>query len=100
MATSVPRAVGASTAHAIAVLPCGCANPPPRSLAGTYGGIGAEATVGYGIGANALIGGPRRGFILQPLSVQAQTGLNIAAGVRSLVLSAEKPIAEEGSAQR
>ena len=65
------------------------ANPPPRSLAGTYGGIGAEATVGYGIGANALIGGSRRGFILQPLSVQAQTGLNIAAGVRSLVLSAD-----------
>jgi len=32
------------------------ANPPPRSLAGTNGGIGAEATVGYGIGANALIG--------------------------------------------
>jgi hypothetical protein len=45
--------------------------------------------VGYGIGANALIGGSRRGFILQPLSVQAQTGLNIAAGVRSLVLSAD-----------
>ena len=65
------------------------ANPPPRSLAGTYGGIGAEATVGYGIGANALIGGSRHGFILQPLSVQAQTGLNIAAGIRSLVLSAD-----------
>ena len=64
------------------------ANPPPRSLSGEYGGIGAEATVGYGVGANALIGGSRGGFILQPLSLQAQTGLNIAAGVQSLVLRA------------
>lgn len=76
------------TAMAWAVL-APTANPPPRSLAGTYGGIGVEATVGYGIGANALIGGSRRGVILQPLSVQAQTGLNIAAGIRSLVLSAD-----------
>ena len=74
------------TAIAWAVL-APTANPPPRSLAGTYGGIGAEATAGYGVGANALIGGSRRGIILQPLSVQAQTGLNIAAGVESLVLS-------------
>ena len=65
------------------------ANPPPRSLAGTYGGIGAEATVGYGIGANALIGGSRRGFILQPLSVQAQTGLNSRRASGQLVLSAD-----------
>ena len=39
------------------------ANPPPRSLSGEYGGIGAEATVGYGVGANALIGGSRGGFL-------------------------------------
>jgi Protein of unknown function (DUF992) len=65
------------------------ANPPPRSLTGEYGGIGVEATAGYGIGANALIGGSQRGIILQPLSVQAQTGLNVAAGVQSLVLRAD-----------
>jgi hypothetical protein len=65
------------------------ANPPPRSLTGEYGGIGAEATAGYGVGANALIGGSSRGIILQPLSVQAQTGLNIAAGIQSLVLRAD-----------
>jgi len=47
------------------------------------------ATVGYGIGANALIGGSRRGCIPQPLSVQAQTGRTIAAGVRSLLFSAD-----------
>jgi hypothetical protein len=65
------------------------ANLPPRSLNGTYGGVGAEATVGVGLGANALVGGSRRSIILQPLSVQAQQGLNIAAGVQSLELRAE-----------
>ena len=33
------------------------ANLPRRSLSGTYGGVSAEATVGVGVGANALIGG-------------------------------------------
>jgi hypothetical protein len=64
------------------------ANLPPRSLDGTYAGISAEATVGLGVGANALIGGSRRSIILQPLSVQAQEGLNIAAGVSQLRLRA------------
>ena len=32
-------------------------NLPPRSLNGNYGGVSAEATVGLGVGANALIGG-------------------------------------------
>ena len=53
------------TAIASAVL-APTANPPPRSLNGDYSGIGAEATAGYGVGANALIGGSRRGIILQP----------------------------------
>jgi Protein of unknown function (DUF992) len=66
------------------------ANPPPRSLNGADGGIGAKASAGYGIGANALIGGSRRGIMLQPLSVQTQKkGLNIAAGVAALALRAE-----------
>jgi uncharacterized protein DUF992 len=59
---------------------------PRRSLAGGYGGVGAEATVGVGVGANALIGGSARSIVLQPLSVQAQQGLNIAAGVAALEL--------------
>lgn len=66
------------------------ANLPPRSLRGTYGGVGAEGTVGVGVGANALIGGSRRSIILQPLSVQAQKGLNIAAGVQELRLEAAR----------
>jgi Protein of unknown function (DUF992) len=77
-----------TTAIAWAVL-APTANPPPRSLNGAYGGIGAEASAGYGIGANALIGGSRRGIMLQPLSVQTQKGLNIAAGVAALALRAE-----------
>ncbi len=79
-----------TTAIAWAVL-TPTANPPPRSLSGDYGGIGAEATAGYGIGADALIGGSRRGIIRQPLSVQTQKGLNIAAGVAALALRAEQP---------
>ena len=64
-------------------------NLPSRSLSGTYGGVSAEATVGVGVGANALIGGSQRSIILQPLSVQAQQGLNIAAGVSQLRLRAD-----------
>jgi hypothetical protein len=63
---------------------------PPRSLVGSYGGLSAEATVGVGVGANALIGGSDKSIVLQPLSVQAQQGLNIAAGVASLQLRAGK----------
>jgi hypothetical protein len=65
------------------------ANLPSRSLSGTYGGVSAEATVGVGVGANALIGGSQRSIVLQPLSVQAQQGLNIAAGVSQLRLRAD-----------
>jgi hypothetical protein len=56
------------------------------SLKGSYTGASAEATVGLGLGANVLVGGFRKSINLQPISVQAQTGLNIAAGVASLHL--------------
>ena len=64
------------------------ANLPARSLVGGYGGVSAEATVGVGVGANALIGGSAKSIVLQPLSVQSQQGLNIAAGIASLQLRA------------
>ncbi|MFO1034799.1 MAG: DUF992 domain-containing protein [Hyphomicrobiales bacterium] len=51
-------------------------------------GGGAEATVGAGLGANALVGGFKKGINLQPLGLQSQTKLNIAAGVESLTLRA------------
>ncbi len=56
------------------------------ALAGNYVGGTAEATVGAGLGANALVGGSNRTVTLQPLSVTGQTGLNVAAGVAELTL--------------
>jgi hypothetical protein len=56
------------------------------ALAGDYGGATAEATVGVGLGANVLVGGSDRTVALQPVSVQGQAGLNVAAGVADLRL--------------
>lgn len=56
------------------------------ALAGEYAGAGAEATVGAGLGANVLVGGSDRTVGLQPVSIQGQTGLNVAAGVSALSL--------------
>jgi hypothetical protein len=59
---------------------------PHGALAGAYAGVGAEATAGAGLGANLLVGGTGRAFSLQPLSVEGQTGLNIAGGVTTVTL--------------
>jgi hypothetical protein len=56
------------------------------ALAGSYGGASAEATIGVGLGANVLVGGFKKTIALQPISVQGQEGLNIAAGVTGLRL--------------
>lgn len=56
------------------------------ALAGRYAGASADASVGVGGGANVLIGGSNRTVTLQPLSVQGQTGLNLAVGVAELEL--------------
>ncbi|TXI06310.1 MAG: DUF992 domain-containing protein [Rhizobium sp.] len=56
------------------------------ALAGTYVGASAGASVGLGLGANALVGGNSKNFALQPLSAEAGTGLNVAAGVSRLQL--------------
>jgi hypothetical protein len=55
-------------------------------LVGDYGGVSAEATVALGVGANALVGGSDKSIVLQPVSVQGQTGLNIAVGVTGLTI--------------
>ena len=60
----------------------------PGSLAGKYVGVGADASVGVGLGANALVGGNGNAFSLQPLSVEGEAGLNIAAGVLTVTLKA------------
>ena len=56
-------------------------------LAGNYGGVGANASVGVGFGGNFLVGGPQNSYALQPISVQGQTGLNVAAGVANIELA-------------
>jgi hypothetical protein len=61
----------------------------PSELAGAYAGVSAGAAVGVGLGANALIGGNNSSVALQPLSVEGQTGLNLAAGVTSFELRAQ-----------
>ena len=53
---------------------------------GDYAGVGAEVTVVGGVGANALLGGFERSITLQPLSLQVQTGGDLAVGVTSLNL--------------
>jgi len=60
---------------------------PSGALAGSYGGVGAQATAGAGVGANVLVGGAGRSFSLQPLSIQGQTGINFAAGVTTVTLT-------------
>lgn len=56
------------------------------SLAGTYVGGTHEVTLGLGVGANWLVGGSRKGFALQPWSVQGQTGLNYSWTFTKLTL--------------
>jgi hypothetical protein len=56
------------------------------ALEGSYGGASAEATVGVGLGANVLVGGFKKSIALQPLSIQGQEGLNVAAGIAGLSL--------------
>ncbi len=57
-------------------------------LAGTYAGVAADASVGVGGGANLLVGGSEKTISLQPLSAQAQTGLNAALAIAQLELTA------------
>jgi uncharacterized protein DUF992 len=58
----------------------------PGRLTGNYLGATAEASVVTGGGANLLVGGFQRSFSLQPLSVQGQTGVNVALAVTSMRL--------------
>jgi len=42
--------------------------------------------VGVGAGVNALVGGLNRSISLQPVSIEGNTGLNVAGGVASMTL--------------
>src|SRR5882757_5318003 len=54
-------------------------NPGPGSLAGTYVGATASATV--------LVGGSGSSISLQPISIEGNTGLNVAGGIGELSLT-------------
>jgi Protein of unknown function (DUF992) len=56
------------------------------ALTGTYVGGSGSASLGVGVGANALIGGSHRSIALQPLSVEGQVGVNLALGIAGLSL--------------
>jgi hypothetical protein len=43
-----------------------------------------------GAGANVLVGGTKKGFALQPINVEGETGANVAAGIAELELKAAK----------
>jgi hypothetical protein len=84
--TRVGLDVGFTSGGVIAWTVFADSNRRAGMLAGTYGGATAEASVAAGLGANVLVGGSQRSVALQPLSLQGQTGINIAAGIGELQL--------------
>lgn len=58
----------------------------PGDLSGNYVGVQGSATLGVGVGGNVLVGGSNNSIALQPLSVQGQVGVSVAAGLESLEL--------------
>jgi hypothetical protein len=58
----------------------------PGDLSGDYAGAQGSATLGVGVGGNVLVGGSNNSIALQPLSLQGQVGINVAAGLESLEL--------------
>ena len=61
----------------------------PGALAGTYAGATADAAFAVGLGANVLVGGSQNSVALQPVSVEGQVGVNIAAGLAKFTLEYE-----------
>jgi hypothetical protein len=58
----------------------------PDALEGSYGGVTAGATAVVGGSVNAMTGGFDKSIALQPLSIEGNSGLNVAAGVQGLQL--------------
>src|SRR6202045_3842179 len=58
----------------------------PGALSGNYAGAQGSASVGVGVGGNVLVGGSNNSIALQPLSLQGEVGLSVAAGLESLEL--------------
>jgi hypothetical protein len=60
------------------------------ALAGKYVGASGDISLGVGVGAKVLVGGSHRSYALQPLSVEAQAGVNLALGVAGLTLNSSR----------
>ena len=58
----------------------------PGFLAGQYAGVAADVALGVGGGAKVLVGGSSKSIVLQPLSIQGQTGVNLAVGVSGMTI--------------
>ena len=58
----------------------------PGALSGDYAGVQGSAALGVGAGGNVLVGGSNNTIALQPLSLQGQVGVSVAAGLESLEL--------------
>lgn len=58
----------------------------PGALQGGYAGATASVTVGLGAGAHVLVGGFDKSIALQPLSIEGNSGLNVAAGIGAMSL--------------
>ena len=71
-------------------------NLAPGGLSGNYVGATGSATVGVGAGANVLVGGSNRTISLQPVSIEGNTGLNVAAGIGSISLRYQTQVGGRG----
>ncbi|MGR3503422.1 DUF992 domain-containing protein [Pseudaestuariivita sp.] len=56
-------------------------------ITGEFVGFSADAALGIGLGANALIGSTQKNVGLQPLRIEGKKGLNLAVGMTSLELA-------------
>src|ERR1700694_2775742 len=58
----------------------------PGDLSGNYAGAQGSAAIGVGAGGHVVVGGSNNSIALQPLSLQGQVGISVAAGLESLEL--------------
>jgi Protein of unknown function (DUF992) len=56
------------------------------ALAGQYAGATGGATVGLGGDVHVLVGGLDKSIALQPVSIQGNSGLDVAAGIGAIEL--------------
>src|SRR5262249_43646713 len=64
----------------------------PGALAGGYVGVSGGGAIGVWGGGHRLVGGLNNSFVLQPVSVEGQTGLNVIATVTGLDLQPVRPV--------